>query len=88
LKNNGLGGESPPEAQARQSGMFKKRVLVYAYRHDGGEPLTIHTLEGDMIAMPGDWIIVGVRGEMYPCRADIFNETYEKVEPSSRRVPS
>lgn len=42
--------------------------------------LTIHTLEGDMVARYGDWIIKGVKGEFYPCRQDIFEETYEAVE--------
>ena len=42
--------------------------------------LTIDTLEGQMKARPGDWIILGVRGEQYPCRDDIFRETYEEVE--------
>lgn len=39
--------------------------------------LTIPTLEGDMVAFPGDWIIRGVAGEHYPCKPDIFDETYE-----------
>jgi len=37
----------------------------------------IQTLEGEMTANIGDWIIKGVKGEFYPCRADIFAETYE-----------
>jgi hypothetical protein len=41
--------------------------------------LTIHTLEGDHLANVGDWIIVGVKGEMYPCKPDIFEMTYEPV---------
>ena len=41
--------------------------------------LTIDTLEGQMKARPGDWIILGVKGEQYPCRDDIFRETYEEV---------
>ena len=40
----------------------------------------IKTLEGDMKATPGDWIIKGVDGEFYPCKPDIFAETYEEVE--------
>lgn len=39
--------------------------------------MIIHTLEGAMAAKPGDWIIRGVQGEFYPCRGDIFEETYE-----------
>lgn len=42
-------------------------------------PLVIHTLEGDMTAQAGDWIIKGVKGEFYPCKPDIFETTYELV---------
>ena len=42
--------------------------------------LIIETLEGDMKAVPGDYIIKGVNKEFYPCREDIFLKTYEKVE--------
>lgn len=42
--------------------------------------LIIPTLEGDHTARPGDWIIRGVKGEFYPCKPDIFEATYEKVE--------
>lgn len=42
--------------------------------------LTIHTLEGDMTASVGDYIIKGVKGEVYPCKPDIFELTYDKVE--------
>lgn len=41
--------------------------------------LSITTLEGDMIAAEGDWIIKGVNGEFYPCKPDIFEKTYEEV---------
>jgi hypothetical protein len=41
---------------------------------------TISTLEGTMVASPGDWIIRGVKGELYPCKPDIFEATYESVE--------
>lgn len=44
------------------------------------EGLTIHTLEGDMIAYIGDYIIKGVNSEMYPCKENIFIKTYELVE--------
>ena len=40
----------------------------------------IHTLEGIMDVNEGDWIITGVEGERYPCKADIFEATYECVE--------
>jgi len=40
----------------------------------------IDTLEGGHIVCPRDWIIKGVKGEFYPCKPDIFEQTYEKVE--------
>jgi hypothetical protein len=42
--------------------------------------LYIGTLEGVMTASKGDYIIKGVKGEFYPCRADIFELTYDAVE--------
>lgn len=39
----------------------------------------IKTLEGTMVAKAGDYIIKGVNGEIYPCKADIFKKTYEAV---------
>jgi hypothetical protein len=40
----------------------------------------ISTLEGAMHAEPSDWIIRGVRGELYPCKPDIFEATYEALD--------
>lgn len=40
----------------------------------------IQTLEGQMIGTVGDWIIKGIKGEVYPCKPDIFEATYEAVE--------
>lgn len=40
----------------------------------------IPTLEGDMKVSHGDYVIKGVKGEFYPCKADIFEMTYERVE--------
>jgi hypothetical protein len=48
------------------------------YPEDG--TMLIQTLEGVMCAQPGDWIIRGVKGELYPCKPDIFAATYERVE--------
>lgn len=42
--------------------------------------LTIKTLEGDMTAQAGDYIIKGVNGEFYPCKPDIFEKTYEPAD--------
>lgn len=45
-----------------------------------GNTIKIKTLEGVMVASPGDWIIIGVKKEIYPCKPDIFSATYEPVE--------
>jgi hypothetical protein len=45
--------------------------------------IVIKTLEGDMRASGGDWIIKGVKGEFYPCKPDIFAATYEPAEALS-----
>lgn len=42
--------------------------------------LPIKTLEGTMEAQQGDFIIKGIKGEFYPCKEEIFNASYEKVE--------
>ena len=43
----------------------------------------IKTLEGTMIANAGDYIIQGVHGEIYPCKADIFQKTYTEDKPKT-----
>jgi len=48
--------------------------------HKDGSRIYISTLEGTMIAQPGDWIIKGVKDELYPCKPGIFEATYELVE--------
>jgi len=42
--------------------------------------MSIRTLEGGIYASPGDWIIRGIKGEIYPCKPDIFEATYEPAE--------
>lgn len=44
------------------------------------ESVSLLTLEGTMEARPADFIICGVRGEVYPCKPDIFAATYEPVD--------
>lgn len=43
------------------------------------DSLYVRTLEGVMKASPGDWIILGTKGEIYPCKPDIFAQCYEPV---------
>ena len=56
----------------------KKPVVVKAARLT--KQVTIQTLEGDMTGNVGDWLIEGINGEHYPCKPDIFDKTYERVE--------
>lgn len=42
--------------------------------------ITINTLEGDMKANIGDYIIKGLRGEFYPCKSDVFKKKYEEIK--------
>lgn len=39
----------------------------------------VHTLEGPLHISVGDWIITGVKGEKYPCKSDVFKQTYDEV---------
>lgn len=61
--------------------------LIDAYEEGGvifeREAISLPTLEGTMRAYWGDWIICGVKGELYPCKPDIFEATYEAVEEGS-----
>ena len=51
----------------RKAGIENGKVIIY-------------TLEGVMTGDKGDWIIKGVKGECYPCKPDIFEQTYEPAE--------
>ncbi|MFA5344550.1 MAG: hypothetical protein WC381_11405 [Kiritimatiellia bacterium] len=62
---------------------FLRRANYHIDYADGGDRadgvLVITTLEGDMRANIGDWIVRGLKGEFYPVRDDIFRQTYEEV---------
>ena len=55
-------------------------TLKIERRPNGKCTCIIHTLEGQHIATEGDYIIRGVKGEYYPCKPDIFKQTYEEAE--------
>lgn len=63
-----------------------KGLLLFGATHHPGRreiykaKFGIETLEGTMEAAIGDWIITGVKGELYPCKPDIFEATYEPAE--------
>lgn len=69
------------ETNAHPSWLVEGLASGKVYYQGGDEPyLTIQTLEGDHRADVGDWIIRGVKGELYPCKPDIFEMTYDLVE--------
>lgn len=77
----------PVEIQAVQwTGENEDEITEFVGARDrtfyfaGGPQLIIHTLEGDHHALVGDYIIRGVKGEFYPCKPDIFMQTYEEVD--------
>lgn len=55
-------------------------IGITGYFVDWHNDLIIRTLEGNMKADVGDYIIKGVNGEFYPCKPDIFTKTYEEVK--------
>lgn len=57
-----------------QDAITKQMLKLYQ------EVVVVRTMEGDMRGSVGDWLIQGVRGEIYPCDGSIFEETYESVE--------
>lgn len=73
--------EIEKKERLNMSKYVKKPVVIEAYQTD--KEMIIHTLEGDMKASVGDYIITGVHGEQYPCKPDIFEETYKPVEDES-----
>lgn len=58
---------------------FSENGETFLHTIDGVSKLHVCTLEGNMLANIGDYIIRGVKGEFYPCKPDIFEVTYEEV---------
>lgn len=54
---------------------YRKKTLTFAIQLQ--QPFSVETLEGTMEGKAGDWLMIGVNGEMYPCDADVFEKTYE-----------
>lgn len=77
--------KKPLVVEAHQwSGSNWHQMLDFA-GHDNvstdGKVLFVHTKEGVMTAPPGWWVIRGVMGEFYACEPNVFEATYEEVEP-------
>ena len=68
--------DGPPETRTIHAGMMWEQYEALVAKNG----LKLVTLEGAMLAAPGDWIIRGVAGEFYPCKPDIFAATYEVAE--------
>lgn len=68
MREHGVNGEFSFAADSVEGG-----VLIQGHKY-----LEIETLEGDMRALPGDYIIKGIRDEFYPCKEKIFEESYEE----------
>lgn len=76
-----LGYDNMPDwfVEKRSAGQITTHNLDGRLR-GGPDRALIQTLEGQMQAEFGDWIIRGIKGECYPCKPDIFEVTYEAVE--------
>jgi hypothetical protein len=66
--------ELPFKKYKKKPVVIKAMKLTYEF--------TVETLEGKMKGNKGDFLIIGVKGELYPCKPDIFHETYEEVKES------
>lgn len=66
--------------QGEQDSSFSADEIAGNVRYPEDGTMLIQTLEGVMCAQPGDWIIRGVKGELYPCKPNIFEATYEPAE--------
>lgn len=60
---------------------IKDKKVFFEEQGNPEVKMCIRTLEGVMVANLGDYIIRGVKGEIYPCKPDIFEMSYELAEP-------
>jgi hypothetical protein len=67
--------QSPDEMMDAWGEKFQKALSC----HQESDALIIKTLEGDMRAQLGDWIIKGTEGEFYPCKPSVFARKYEAI---------
>lgn len=75
--------KKPVIVEARQYtriGLDAERVAEWCGGEQTNDGCEVQTQHGTALARYGDWIIKGVNGEFYPCRPDVFRETYEPVE--------
>lgn len=55
-------------------------VRTQAAWREGGDVLYLATSEGPLVLRPGDWVMKGVNGELYPCKPDVFEKTYDVLD--------
>lgn len=72
-------GEMPELLPDWLRAAFDKPMEQVGAVFENADALMIRTLEGDLTVSPGDWIIQGTAGELYPCKPAIFAEIYEPV---------
>lgn len=77
IENKTLKYRKKPIVVSAEQFFYPKQIDGVKYTNEGAA--FIQTLEGRMWVQDGDWIITGIKGEKYPCKADVFEETYEKV---------
>ena len=68
-----MGGRNGPIQRA-----MKKPIPVRVRKMR--EPFVVETLEGVMTGAPGDYLMEGIKGELYPCAADVFRDSYDIVD--------
>lgn len=74
------GGEDQTEdPEWIREAIENKDAWIVGWMDDTPPGLFMHTLEGTMQAQSGDYVIRGIKGEIYPCKPDIFEATYEFV---------
>jgi hypothetical protein len=78
--------KKPVVIEAIQFGPEGNAAKILQWANDMGafirldhKGLHVKTLEGEMLAQRGDWIIKGIKNEFYPCKPDIFEMTYEVI---------
>jgi len=70
----------PPNVEFQRA--VKKPIPVKCIQVD--EPFTVETMEGLMTGKKGDWLMVGIHGEMYPIDHEIFMKTYDIIKNPNR----
>lgn len=71
--------QCPDDAKLHDGFAWHFKYKDHPVTHENNECYIIPTLEGMMNFTPKDMLITGIAGEIYPCKLDIFNETYEPL---------